>query len=104
MSGSRIVTILFVSGCLSAGDAEAIMARVAENQDRAMKLRAGYIYQQHVVVATRRTNGKLARQETADYLVTPTASGIEKALQKLEGRYAQKGKTIEFQGEPVANR
>ena len=109
MSGLRITTILFVSGCLHAGDpapptAEAIMVRVAENQDRAMKLRADYIYQQHVVVATRRTNGKLARQEAADYIVTPTPSGIEKTLQKLEGRYAQKGKTIEFQGEPVANR
>jgi hypothetical protein len=109
MSSSRIITILLVSGILKAGEsvpaaAEVIMARVAENQDRAMKLRAGYIYQQHVVVATRRINGKLARQEAADYLVTPTPSGIEKTLQKLEGRYVQKGKTIEFKGEPVANR
>ncbi|MGO8816719.1 MAG: hypothetical protein ACLQVG_18940, partial [Terriglobia bacterium] len=60
--------------------AEAIMARVAANQDRAVKLRAEYIYRQHIQVAIHRTNGKLAREEKADYVVTPTPAGTKKEL------------------------
>jgi len=86
---------------LSAPD---IMMRVAANQDSAQKLRAEYVYQQRVRVATHRTNGKLAREETAEYLVTPTADGIKKELKKIEGRYWYKGKYLEFHKEPVPDR
>ena len=101
----RLGFFLLSSGWLFGGDtADTIMARVAENQDRALQLRAQYIYQQHVDIATRRTNGKLARQESADYQVMPTPSGIEKKLQKLDGKYSEKGQTIDFHGEPAPNR
>ena len=36
--------------------AQEIMARVAENQDRAQQLREEYIYRQHIRISTRRTN------------------------------------------------
>jgi hypothetical protein len=78
-----------------------IMARVAANQDRAEKLRAEYVYQQHVRVATIRTNGKLAREEITDYVVTPTPDGTKKDLKRIEGRYWHKGKYLEFHAEPV---
>jgi hypothetical protein len=78
-----------------------IMARVAANQDRAEQARAEYVYQQRIHVATLRTNGKLAREETADYLVAPTPDGTKKELKHIEGRYWHKGKYLTFQGEPV---
>jgi len=93
-------------GVLSPGDqpapsVEEIMARVAANQDREEQVRAEYVYQQRIHVASLRTNGKLAREETADYLVTPTSDGTKKELKHINGRYWHKGKYLEFQGEPV---
>jgi hypothetical protein len=93
-------------GLLSAGDrpsptVQEIMARVAASQDRGEKARAEYIYQQRIRVATHRTNGKLAREETTDYLVTPTPDGTKKELKHIDGRYWHKGKYLEFHSEPV---
>jgi hypothetical protein len=93
-------------GALSASDqptpsVQEIMARVAANQDQSQKARAEYVYHQRIRVAARRTNGKLVREETTDYLVTPTPNGTKKELKHVEGRYWHKGKYVEFQGEPV---
>jgi hypothetical protein len=101
-----LVLILAPPGALASGDQAApsapeVMARVAANQDRAQKVRAEYIYQQHIRIVTRRTNGKLAREETTDYLVTPTPSGTKKELKHIEGRYWHKGKYLDFYGEPI---
>ena len=105
---SRVLWALLLAslGALSAGDqaspsVEQIMARVAANQDRAEQARAEYVYQQRIHVASLRTNGKLAREETADYLVTPTPDGTKKEMKHIQGRYWHKGKYMEFQGEPV---
>jgi hypothetical protein len=93
-------------GVLSASDqpspsVQQIMARVAANQDRGQKARAEYVYEQRIHVASLRTNGKLAREETTDYLVTPTPDGTKKELKHIDGRYWHKGKYVEFHGEPV---
>lgn len=80
--------------------AESIMARVAANQDHSEKLRSQYIYQQHVHVASRKTNGKVLREETADYHVVPKPAGTERTLQQLTGRYWHGGKYVDFAGEP----
>jgi hypothetical protein len=98
--------MLAPAGLLLAADGAAlsapeIMARVAANQDRAEKLRAEYVYQQHVRVASIRTNGKLAREEITDYVVTPTPDGTKRDLKKIDGRYWRKGKYLEFHAEPV---
>ena len=105
---SRLLWVLMLAplGTLASGDqpspsVDEIMARVAANQDRAEQVRADYVYQQHIHVATLRTNGKLAREESADYLVTPTPDGTKKELKHIEGRYWHKGKYLKFQGEPV---
>ena len=100
------VLLLASLGTLASADqpspsVDEIMARVAANQDRAEQIRAEYVYQQRIHVATLRTNGKLAREETADYLVTPTPDGTKKELKHIEGRYWHKGKYLTFQGEPV---
>lgn len=81
--------------------AEIIMARVASNQDRSEKLRSQYIYQQHIHVASRKSSGKILREETADYHVVPKAAGSERTLQQLTGRYWHGGKYVDFAGEPV---
>jgi hypothetical protein len=93
-------------GVLFAGDqpspsVQKIMARVAANQDRGQKARAEYVYQQRIRVATHRTNGKLAREETTDYVVTPTPDGTKKELKHIDGRYWHKGKYLDFHSEPV---
>jgi hypothetical protein len=99
------VLMLAPLGALAANQAtrsaEEIMTRVAANQDRAQKLRGEYVYQQHIRIVTRRTNGKLAREETTDYLVTPTPEVTRKDLKHIEGRYWHKGKYLEFHREPV---
>ena len=105
---SRLLWVLMLAplGTLASGDqpspsVDEIMARVAANQDRAEQVRTDYVYQQHIHVATLRTNGKLAREESADYLVTPTPDGTKKELKHVEGRYWHKGKYLTFQGKPV---
>lgn len=81
--------------------ADAIMARVAKNQDRAQKLRSEYVYRQRVIIKLRKKHGKLMREETADYEVAPSPEGSQKVLKRLEGRYWHKGAYVEFRGEPV---
>jgi len=105
---SRLLWVLMLAplGTLASGDqpspsVDEIMARVAANQDRAEQVRTDYVYQQRIRVATHRTNGKLAREETTDYVVTPTPDGTKKELKHVEGRYWHKGKYLTFQGEPV---
>jgi hypothetical protein len=81
--------------------AEAIMARVAANQDRSEDLRRQYVYKQHIHILTHKPKGRVLREETADYDVTPTPQGTQKELKLLTGRYWHKGKYEPFQGEPA---
>jgi len=81
--------------------ADAIMARVAANQDRSEALRKQYVYKQHIHILTHKPGGRLMREETADYGVVPTPDGTEKELKMLVGCYWHKGKYEPFQGEPA---
>jgi hypothetical protein len=73
-----------------------IMARVAENQARAQDMRRAYIYNQKILARFHRTNGKLAREEKSEYLVTPTPGGVEKKLTRFEGKYEHGGKLVPY--------
>src|SRR6516225_2717246 len=104
----RIFAAFLVAGLGSLLDAEnqppaadAIMARVAANQDRSDKLRGDYVYNQHIHIATRKTGGKHMREETTDYRVVPTPNGTKKELKLITGRYWHKGRYLDFHGEPV---
>ncbi len=80
--------------------AEAIMARVAANQDRSEELRKQYVYRQRTHVVTHKPKGgRLQREETADYDVTPTPDGTEKQLKHITGRYWNKGKYETFEAD-----
>jgi len=81
--------------------ADAIMARVAANQDKSETLRKQYIYKQHIHIVTRKTNATLMREETTDYRVVPTPDGTQKELQLLKGRYWHQKQYLDFTGEPV---
>jgi hypothetical protein len=81
--------------------AEAIMARVAANQDRSNELRSQYIYHQHIHLVSQKANGTQMHEESAEYLVMPTPSGSKKDLQLLKGHYRHKGRYLEFQGDPA---
>lgn len=110
----RILCLVMVvlSGLLSAQNAspetgkesltaDAIMAKVAANQDRSEALRKEFVYRQHIHILTHKPGGKMLREETADYDVTPMPDGTEKKLSKLTGRYLVKGKYETFEKEPV---
>jgi hypothetical protein len=104
----RLIAVLLLAGLGSQQGAEdqpltaaAIMGRVAANQDRSDKLRSEYVYKQRIHIATRKTNGKLMREETTDYAVLPTPDGTKKEQKLIAGRYWHKGRYLEFHGEPV---
>jgi hypothetical protein len=78
-----------------------IMERVAANQDQGEALRNEYVYKQHIHIVTHKPGSRIVREETADYNVEPQPNGTEKQLKSLTGRYWNKGKYVEFQGEQV---
>lgn len=73
-----------------------IMAKVAENQARALEARSSFLYHQRILARFHRTNGKLAREERREYEVLPSAKGTGKKLARCEGRYETKGKFVSF--------
>jgi len=81
--------------------ADAIMARVATNQDSSEKLRSQYIYHQHIQVISKKPTGKILREETADYHIVPKPDHTERTLEQITGRYWHRGKYEAFSGEPV---
>ena len=79
--------------------ADQIMQQVGANQDRSDALRRTYVYRQHVRVTSHKSNGKLMRDEVADYLVVPSAGASTKKLTALTGKYWQKDKYVDYFGE-----
>jgi hypothetical protein len=79
--------------------ADAIMARVAANQDRGEELRKQYVYRQHIHIVTHKPKGRLMGEETSDYDVVPAPDGTQKQLKQLTGRLWRKGKYEEFHEE-----
>ncbi len=92
--------LLFFAGpeaaSANAETAESIMARVAENQDRAEQMRTAFVYHQNLLVRMQRYNGKLTREEYSVFTVTPTPKGIQKTRTQFLGKYAAHGKTVDY--------
>ncbi len=78
----------------SGPDAAEIMARVAANQDRAIEQRKEFVYHEKARVRLLKTNGKLLCDETREYDVTPTPTGVESTLTR---RYGTRRKTGRFE-------
>jgi len=76
--------------------ADEIMRRVAENQTRAKAARNAYVYDMNVFIRLKRANGKLAREESRDYVVAPTEHAATRKLVKVEGKIADGKKEIAY--------
>lgn len=75
--------------------ADAIMARVAANQDSSQAERSHYIYVQHARVRSRK--GKtIMCEEITDSRIIPSASGSQQKLLKLDGRVRHKGHYLTY--------
>ena len=83
--------------------AEQIMERVAANQDSAEQLRRQYVYKQQVHVISRKTNGKVMREETASYDVIPNEHGSNKQLKQLRGKYWHKDQYLTYSSEDASD-
>ncbi len=81
--------------------ADAIMARVAGNQDRAEAERGHYVYVQHARVISRKGNTVMC-EEVTDSRITPSASGSHADLLKLEGRLLVKKRYVPYSALPAA--
>ena len=81
--------------------ADAIMARVATNQDSSEKLRSQYIYQQHIQIISRKTKRQSPARRDRRLPRRPQARPYRTDAQQLTGRYWHKGKYEDFSGEPV---
>jgi len=92
----RILLVIIVAGtgCAVAQtpDVQDIMSRVAANQARTQQMRRQYVYTQKQTLRLVRGNGKIAREERREYVVTPGAQKVKKHLAKFEGKYESKGK------------
>jgi hypothetical protein len=85
--------------CQQTPAVDAIMAKVAENQERAEKVRTAYLYKQRIVVTSRRTNGKLMCEEKTDYQVLPSGTGIQKEQTRFEGKLWHKHRYVTYVSE-----
>jgi hypothetical protein len=74
---------------------DAIMARVAANQDRSEAARRHFVYIQHVRSSSRKGH-TIRCEEITDTRVTPTPTGSERHLLSLQGRLLQKGSYITY--------
>ena len=77
-------------------DVQEIMSRVAANQAASQATRRQYVYTQKQTLRLVRGNGRIAREERREYLVTPGAKKVKKHLAKFEGRYETKGKFTSY--------
>ncbi|MBZ5622262.1 MAG: hypothetical protein LAQ69_26560 [Acidobacteriia bacterium] len=77
-------------------DVDQIMSRVALNQAKSQEQRKEWVYNQKQLLRMVRGNGKVAREERREYVVTPRRRRIEKQLVKFEGKYESHGKYIAY--------
>ena len=79
--------------------AGSVMLRVGENQDRAEAERAHYVYVQHAKMVSRR-GGTVMCEEITDYRMTPSSSGSQEELLKLDGRQLTKRQYLTYHALP----
>lgn len=79
----------------AAPTAEAIMAKVAANQDVAEAERSHYVYVQHAKTVSRR-GSSLMCEELTDYRVTPGADGSHEELLKVDGKAREKRHYVSY--------
>ena len=93
-----IVVMLAALGLAAAQDGEIdrIMSQVAINQAKSQDLRSQYVYTQKQLLRFVRSNGKVAREERREYVVTPQLRRVKKNLVHFEGKYEDHGQFYSF--------
>ncbi len=100
----RCAALLFLtSACYAAPNAAEIMARVAQNQDRAEKGRARYVYSQTTAIRIRDTHNRLTREELTKYEMFPGPDGTQRKEVFFTGKYRQGKQLLPYakSGEPM---
>jgi hypothetical protein len=93
----RLYLALVLCACsLNAQTADEIMAKVAKNQDADVAARSQFVYHQNILMRMKRANGKLAREETRDYTVTPSEKGLERKLIRVAGSIGDGKKAVTY--------
>jgi hypothetical protein len=82
--------------------ANAIMSRVALNQDRSETARQHYVYIQHVKAASHKGH-TLRCEEITDTRITPTPSGSQQQLLTLQGRLLENGQYLTYTSLPPSS-
>lgn len=77
-------------------DIDRIMSQVGINQAKAQDLRSSYVYTQKQLLRFVRSNGKIAREERREYVVTPAVHEVKKDLVHFEGKYLDHGQFVSF--------
>lgn len=75
--------------------AEAVMSRVAANQDASEAERTHYVYVQHARMSSRKGKTVLC-EEITDYRFTPAAGGTHEELLKVDGRMLKNKKYVTY--------
>jgi hypothetical protein len=93
-----LVLLLAATGLLKGQtpDVESIMSQVGRNQAKAEENRSLYVYTQKQLLRFVRSNGKIAREERREYVVTPALHRIRKKLVHFEGKYEDHGQFVAF--------
>jgi hypothetical protein len=95
----KLLALIFAAAGLAHAQTpgiESIMSQVATNQAKAQELRYLYVYTQKQLLRFVRSNGKIAREERREYVVTPRLHKVKKELVHFEGRYANHGQFVSF--------
>ena len=93
---SLLLVLLAAGAYAQLPDVHEIMRRVAWNQAKTEDAREQFLYHQKQNVRLRRTNGRLVREESREYNVTPTARGTHRTLIAMEGRYWKNGGYVAY--------
>jgi hypothetical protein len=90
----KFLLAALLTGCAWAQvpDIEQIMSRVGINQARSLEERQNWVYTQKQLLKMVRGNGRIAREEHREYVVTPKFRGVGKKLVKFDGKYESKGR------------
>ena len=93
------INMLFGASATPAQQSEsvqAIMAKVARNQDQAQEIRSAFVYNQTLLLRFRQGDGKTCREELREFTVAPTSKDTHKTLTRFLGKYLKAGKLIDY--------
>src|SRR5881397_3985377 len=98
MPRTSVFALVLCAGSMLAAEesADSIMAKVAQNQDRAQQMRSAFVYRQSMLIRFKRSNGKLASEEQREYTIMPTDKGFKKELIHFTGKYESHGKYFDY--------